>query len=160
MAENQESKRDNIMNRPALPSSTGTSPGFLGLQNARRLEEQHKVRKKLGAIVKTKVKFRSSNFSIMSSDESTSGGASSPWNSSISSEGISGVASPASLDSYGISSPQPSEEDNPESPQKKFKADKRSEDCIEKSESAFSVNVGKSGSLVSGDYESSGSDEG
>lgn len=163
MAENREAVIGSIMNRPALPSSTGASPGFLGLQNARRLEEQYKMRKKLGAIVKTKVKFKSLTPSIMSSEDSTSD-VSSPWNSSMSSDIASGLASPSSEDTFCISSPTPCEEDCDQEPfPKRLKTDS-SDVCSDEengsvSRPSSSLNIVKTGSLVSGDYGSSESDD-
>ncbi|KAJ1523699.1 hypothetical protein ONE63_001533 [Megalurothrips usitatus] len=157
MVENQETARDNIMNRPALPSSNGTSPGFLGLQNARRLEEQHNLRKKLGTMIRTNVKMKKLTPSILNSDESISSAASSPWSSSMSSESPSGVLSPLSADLCNISSPQSNYEEDNEPSAKKLKVEESSTSVIPRTET--SVKAAMPGSLVSGDYESSGSDD-
>lgn len=165
MIENQEMARDNIMNRPALPSCTGTSPGFLGLQNAKRLEEQHKLRKKISTIVRSKVKFRKSTPSILSSDGSSD--ISSPCRSSLSAESLLRPVSPSPIEMSSVASPKPcnEEDDDGETMLKKC----RVEVCVQqatlqktlKSESPnSSVSLLSSGGLVSGDYGSSESDDG
>lgn len=160
MIENQETVRENIMKRPALPSSNGTSPGFLGMQNARRLEEQHKIRKKLGSIVRSKVKVKNFTPSILSSDDSIASDVSSPWDSSLSSES---VASPSSTNTNSISSPLANEEDEDEEPvEKRLKPDipsSSSADQETEGENCLPVSTLKMGSLVSCDYESSSSDD-
>ncbi|XP_034232977.1 coiled-coil domain-containing protein 130 homolog [Thrips palmi] len=160
MVENQETVRENIMKRPALPSSNGTSPGFLGMQNARRLEEQHKIRKKIGTIVRTKVQVKSFSPSIPSSDDSIASDVSSPWDSSLSSES---VASPLSTDTLSITSPQPNEEPEDEQlepVEKRVKTDGPTSSTLEQNiESEKRISSVKTGSLVSCDYESSGSDD-
>lgn len=162
MIENQETVRENIMKRPALPSSNGTSPGFLGMQNARRLEEQHNIRKKMGSIVRTKVKVKSFSPYTVSSDDSLASDVSSPWDASQSSES---VASPLSTDTQSVSSPPPDDEDEEEHvepAEKRLKTDSATSSTVDQeTESVKSppVSTLTTGSLVSCDYESSSSDD-
>ncbi|KAK3924671.1 Coiled-coil domain-containing protein 130-like protein [Frankliniella fusca] len=165
MIENQEMARDNIMNRPALPSCTGTSPGFLGLQNAKRLEEQHKLRKKIGGIVRSKVKLRKSTPSVLSSEDSIASDISSPCCSSVSSESPLRVASPLPIEMSTCPQPLTDENDDEETAQKKCRVEVTVQESLPKrgveSESkSSSISLLSSGSLVSGDYGSSESDDG